>query len=104
MKQYNILISDSAENDLDKIYRYIAFELCAPETAEKQYNRIMKKIMDLETFPDRIRIMENKAGKNLKLRRLLVDNYSVIFKIEGSHVSVANVLCNASNIEERLLR
>lgn len=54
-------------------------------------------------LPERIKIMENKKAKALKLRRLLVDNYSVIFRINGDCVIIETVLCNASNIEERLL-
>lgn len=104
MKQYNIYVLDDAENDLDNIYRHIAFKLGEPETAERQYNRILKKLGDLEYLPERIKIMDNKAGEKLKLRRLLIDNYSIIFRIDNNNVYVVNVICNASDIEERLLR
>lgn len=33
MKQYRILITDEALNDMESIYEYIAEELLAPDTA-----------------------------------------------------------------------
>ena len=40
MKQYRVLITDEALNDMESIYEYIAEELLAPDTAMGQYNRI----------------------------------------------------------------
>lgn len=36
------------------------------------------------------------------MRRLLVDNYSVFFVIQGNRVIVTNVLYSASDVESRL--
>lgn len=103
MKQYKVKITDKALSNMENLYNYIAFGLESPENAIKQYNRIADAIEGLYLLPERIKIMENKKAKALKLRRLLVDNYSVIFRINGDCVIIETVLCNASNIEERLL-
>lgn len=36
MKQYKIIITPTAENDLQEIYRYIATDLLAPQAAINQ--------------------------------------------------------------------
>lgn len=103
MKQYKIYFTREAKFDLNKMYDYIAFDLHEPITAEKQYGRIIKNIGKLDILPERVKIMEGKRANKLKLRRLLVDNYSVIYRISGDSVVIEAVVCNASNIEERLL-
>jgi toxin ParE1/3/4 len=40
MKKYKVQITDKALTDMEKIYKYIAEHLQAPETAMGQYNRI----------------------------------------------------------------
>lgn len=104
MKQYKIYITKRAKFDINRVYNHIAFDLCEPETAEKQYGRIMKNIGKLDMLPERVKIMESKRAKALELRRLLVDNYSVIYRIIEDRVVVEAVFCNASNIEERISR
>lgn len=102
MKQYRVLITDEALNDMESIYEYIADELLAPDTAMGQYNRIADAIETLEQMPERIKLMESEPEKTRGLRKLIVDNYAVFFIIEDDAVIVANVLYGASDIENRL--
>ncbi len=51
---------------------------------------------------ERIRIMESEPERSKEMRRLLVDNYSVFFVIQGDKVIVTDVLYSASDIESRL--
>ena len=102
MKQYGILITDEALNDMESIYEYIAEELLAPDTAMGQYNRIADAIETLDQMPERIKLMESEPEKTRGLRKLIVDNYAVFFIIEDDAVIVTNVLYGASDIENRL--
>lgn len=56
MKQYEVLISDKASEDMEAIYNYIADKLLVPATAAKQYDRIADAILSLETMPERIKV------------------------------------------------
>ena len=56
----------------------------------------------LDTMAERIRIMESEPERSKEMRRLLVDNYSVFFVIQGDKVIVTDVLYSASDIESRL--
>ena len=58
MRKYNVKITDSALSDMEEIYLYISEELQSPTNAIRQYNRIADGIRNLDTFPERIRIME----------------------------------------------
>ena len=46
--------------------------------------------------------MDSEPEKRMELRRMLVDNYSVIYTICDERVIVTDVLYTASDIEARL--
>ncbi|MBO5241404.1 MAG: type II toxin-antitoxin system RelE/ParE family toxin [Lachnospiraceae bacterium] len=102
MEQYKVEITKEALQDMEDIYNYIALELLSPENAMGQYNRIADEILTLNTFPQRYRIMDSEPEKQMELRRILVDNYSVFYIILGDKVIVTDVLYTPSDIEARL--
>jgi|SRR5690625_2387521 len=102
MKKYKILITDNALSDMEKIYLYIAEQLQAPEAAMGQYNRIADTIETLDTFPERVKLMESEQERSLGLRQISVDNFSVFFHIREDRVIITNVLYSASDISKRL--
>lgn len=102
MKCCKVKITDEALDDMDGIYKYIANELLSPESAVDQYKRIADAILTLDQMPERNRIMESEPEHSRKLRRMLVDNYSVFYIINDDCVVVTDVLYTPSNIEERL--
>ena len=102
MKKYKVEITREALQDMEDIYNYIAIDLLAPENAMGQYNRIADEILTLDSFPERFRIMEFEPEKSMKLRRVLVDNYSIFYTIREDKVIVTDVLYTASDIEARL--
>lgn len=102
MEQYKVEITKEALQDMEDIYNYIALGLLSPENAMGQYNRIADEILTLDTFPQRYRIMESGPEKQMELRRMIVDNYSVFYTIRVDKVIITDVLYTASDIEARL--
>ena len=102
MEQYRVEITKEALQDMEDIYNYIALELLSPENAMGQYNRIADEILTLDTFPQRYRIMDSEPEKQMELRRMIVDNYSVFYTIRVDKVIITDVLYTASDIEARL--
>lgn len=102
MKHYTVEITNEALADMEQLYNHIAYVLQAPENAVDQYNRIADAILTLDTMAERICIMESEPERSKEMRRLLVDNYSVFFVIQGDNVIVTDVLYCASDIESRL--
>lgn len=102
MKQYKIQITDKALSDMAEIYDYIAEQLHAPEVAMGQYNRIADAIETLDTFPERVKLMETEEERALGIRQMPVDNFAVFFHIRKERVIITNVLYSASDIAKRL--
>lgn len=102
MKQYDVKITDLALADMEAVYDYIANDLQAPDTAMKQYDRIAKEIESLRTFPNRCKLFDSPPERDRGLRRLLVDNYSVIYTVDDESATVLRVLYSASDIIARL--
>lgn len=102
MKHYTVEITNEALADMEQLYNHIAYVLQAPANAMNQYDRIADAILTLDTMAERICIMESEPERSKEMRRLLVDNYSVFFVIQGDNVIATDVLYSASDIESRL--
>lgn len=102
MKQYKIQITNMALSDMEEIYNYISEHLQSPRAAMEQYTRIASAIETLDTFPERVKLIETKEECAMGLRQIHVDNYSVFFHIREDRIIVTNVLYSASDIVKRL--
>lgn len=51
--KFQICIVEKAEEDIGKIFEYLAYNLHAGENAVRQIERIEKAIMSLDEFPER---------------------------------------------------
>ena len=54
--------------------------------------------LTLDTFPQRYRIMDSEPEKQMELRRMLVDNYSVFYTICADKVIVTDVLHDMNHL------
>jgi len=102
MEQYNVQITDEALKDMTDLYQYILINLQSPENAINQYNRIADEILTLSSLPNRYRLVDFEPERRKGLHRMLVDNFSVFYLVQGQQVIVTDVLYSASDIEQRL--
>ena len=102
MEQYEVVMSDKADDDIDGIYKYISENLQEPVIAVNQYNRIADAILTLEQMPDRIKLMNSEPERVKGLRQLHVDNYTIFFTITGSIVNIVRVLYSTSDVYSKL--
>ena len=102
MKYYQVKITEKALDDMSAIYSYIAEVLQVPDIAMKQYDHIAGEVESLSTLPERCKLFESQPERDLGLRRLLVDNYSVVYVVEEECVTVLRVLYSSSDIIARL--
>lgn len=65
-------------------------------------NPIADAILTLNELPERCPVMDAEPEHSRGIRRMLVDNYSVFYIIEGTRVIITDVLYSASDIEQRL--
>ncbi len=80
-KKYNIILTDMAKIDLEEIYQYIFENLKEPKIAYKLMEKIETEIVSLETSPYR-RMEVHIKPKNQIYRRLVIDNYVVLYRVE----------------------
>ena len=79
--KYKVILTSRFKRNLQDIYDYIAFSLKEPDVANELYLKVIKFVLDLEFFPKRYSRLYNNKFKDENLRRLLVDNYIIIFKV-----------------------
>ncbi|MEG2144362.1 MAG: type II toxin-antitoxin system RelE/ParE family toxin [Oscillospiraceae bacterium] len=87
-----VKISPLASQDLKEIKKYISTDLESPQAAAKIIKQILKRIKDLEDFP--------QAGGNLSLiiktqtnyRYVIVGNYIVFYRFENNVVFIVRIL------------
>lgn len=99
MDNYSVKLMSRAQRDLDKIYDYIAHTLVEPGTALKLAERIENAIFSLETMPYRCPERRRGAYAYRGYRQLLVENYTVIYRIQESEKQVIVVTVRYSSSE-----
>ena len=99
MDNYSVKLMSRALRDLDKIYDYIAHTLVEPGTALKLAERIENAIFSLETMPYRCPGRRRGAYAYRGYRQLLVENYTVIYRIQESEKQVIVVTVRYSSSE-----
>ena len=97
MDRYTVYVSPQAYRDIDEIYRYIATELLAPDTASGMIDEIEEAILSLEQFPERG--AERKVGiyANRGYRQLFVKNYTIVYRADKESKTVMTITVKYSH-------
>ena len=104
MKQYRVVATPSALTDMEEIYIFIRDELCAPESAAVQYNKIAAAIESLCSLPERYRLYPQEPWRSLGIRRMTVGYYNVFYIVDEARVTVIGVFSGVVDANARLLR
>lgn len=86
--KYTIFIAKKAEEDLGKIFEYLAYKVMAGENAVRQLNHIQTAIESLDEMPLRNRVYDKEPWKTRNLRIMPVDNYLVFYLTETEVLKV----------------
>ncbi|MCR4961513.1 MAG: type II toxin-antitoxin system RelE/ParE family toxin [Lachnospiraceae bacterium] len=81
-KEYEYVLTEIAENDIDEIFGYIAIELANPDAASDFADKLEKELAKLCKSPKNGRPVENEFLKRDDVRRILVGNYIVYYIID----------------------
>ena len=88
MKQYAIIITPAAENDLQEAFSYIATELLEPQTAVNLCDRIEQEILKLGVMPERHAPYNKEPWFSRGLRFFPVGNFLVFYITKNSDCTV----------------
>ena len=88
MDHYNVNFTPQALADLDQIYTYISYALLEPQTASRLLNRIENAVLSLEQMPYRCPERSRGIYAYQGYRQLLVEGYTVIFRVDENEKKV----------------
>lgn len=102
MAKYKIKFSKDARNDYFNIIRYIKYKLLEPDIANNYAKMIKEEINKLEYTPQSFAIIPNDTIKYNNIRKLIINNYIVFYRVNESDkmVNIERILYGASNWEE----
>ena len=94
MTQYRIIVTPDASDDLYELRSYIADVLCAPDTALSYIRAVRKEIAALSEMPARYRPVDDEPWHSLGIRKFLVKNSFVYYRIDeaAGMVYILNII------------
>ncbi|MBQ3644636.1 MAG: type II toxin-antitoxin system RelE/ParE family toxin [Candidatus Riflebacteria bacterium] len=94
MISYEIIMTPDSENDLIELSDYISDVLLAPKTAISYLREIRNEIKKLENFPKKYAILQEEPFYSLKIRRFIVNNFFVYYRIDEENriVYILNII------------
>ena len=85
---YEVIITDNAKEELDKIYEYISNNLIQTSSAYNLMEQIEQKVLRLEQFPYSCPEVKVKP-QNLSYRKLVVNkNYIALYKVDEKYKQI----------------
>lgn len=102
MKKYNIEYSFESKQDLIDIKKYIKYNLQEPNTAQKLITKIKEETDKLKSNPEIFAIIDDDIIKKLEIRKLLVDNYIIFYRINNENIQIVRVIYGRRNWIELL--
>jgi len=83
---YDVIVSPEAENDLERIIRYLAVDLRNPQAATALADKIESCLDDLSTMPSKYSFCKDTFLRTMGYHRASVGNYLIIYRIhEPTH-------------------
>ena len=81
MNKYEIIWTPKAIKDIETFYNYIAYNLKEISIANNILKKIINSISSLDYLPERFLKIHNYHDSSKNLRRILVNNYVIIYEI-----------------------
>jgi addiction module RelE/StbE family toxin len=97
LSKYTVKYSKDAKQDLIEIKKYIKYNLQEPNIANKLINKIRKEIDKLIDNPQIYSIIDDDFIKKLSIRKIIIDNYIVFYRINENTVEIVRVIYGRRN-------
>lgn len=98
MDKYSITLWESAKQDLEDIYRYLALECAEPEIARSVIEKIHETIHSLDTMPHIYHQISKGKYARKGYRQVTVKNFAIIYtvSVKQKRVSIVSIRHGAS--------
>lgn len=97
MNKYKIEYSKDSKQDLIGIKQYIKYNLQEPEIAQKLISKIKNEINNLNNNPKIYAIIDDELIKRLEIKKLIVDNYIVFYRIKNNNIEIVRIMYGRRN-------
>lgn len=102
-KQFQVIITSSAEEDLKEIVDFIAEE--EPGIALKIFDKLEHRILSLSELPDRGRIVpELKDKEILAYREVIESPWRIVYSISENEVFILFVIDGRRNVKDIFMK
>jgi len=82
MEVYNVLVTPSADKDLDEIFSYVSEELLVPNTALKLIDTLYEALYSLSDMPKRNPLSRDTFLAKQGFHVLYVESYLVFYTVD----------------------
>ena len=97
MSKYIVEYSKDSKQDLIDIKKYIKYNLQEPTIANNLNTKIKKEIKELANTPEIYSIIDDDFLKKLEIRKIIVDNYIVFYRVKNNSIEIVRVLYGKRN-------
>ncbi len=102
MKQYEVVLSQLAEIDINEIVSYYLQK--NRETALELYKSIKNRILELDNLPSKGRIVPELDKNGIhEFRELIEGNYRIVYSIHEKRVHILAVVDSRRNLDDILI-
>lgn len=97
MKKYKVAVSLNAQNDLDDLTNFIAFELKSPLTSLRYTNGIIASMRKLSLHASSISISKHKFALRYgkQTRHVTYKKHTIIYSIQGDYVVIERIIASS---------
>lgn len=91
MKKYTVVLSETAENDLERIILYLRNEIKEDIIADKYKLLFKQELKKLEDIAGSMAVLDKELVGHENIRKVNVKNYVIFYTIESENVYVLRI-------------
>ena len=101
---YNIIITENAENELDRYIRYLLFEIRSEQAARNLLADFEETVQMLKSVAGSLKTCENRRLKEQGYKRIKFKRhgYFMLFRVEENDVIVAALFHELQDYENKI--
>lgn len=103
MLEYEVIITDNAQNQLEEYLSYILHSFKSQQAAEAVWNDAMETKEKLVTIAGSIKEMDNPVFKGYKRINFSRHRYAMIFRVEGNTAYIERVFHQLEDIDNKFI-
>lgn len=101
--EYSLNIYPSACQDIEDIIQYISKDLSNPMASNNLIEELQDAFERILVFPKMYPLIDNQFVGDPNLRKIIVKNYLVFYRLKGKEIQVIRVIHSKSDYQTLLM-